>query len=66
MILITGGRAQGKSAFAHENYGGDVFIMDGLQDIIKGWLTCLPADHTEKLKEKGRAGSTDDKALSLL
>lgn len=62
MILIIGGRSQGKSAFAHENYGGDAFIMDGLQDIIKGWLACLPADHAEKLAEKGRAGADESQS----
>ncbi len=52
MVLIIGGRSQGKTTFANEKYGRDAVFIDGLQDIIKGWLVCLPEDYTEKLANK--------------
>lgn len=48
MILIIGGRSQGKTTFAHEKYGPDAVFIDNLHDIIKGWLVCLPEDYTDK------------------
>lgn len=55
MILVIGGRSQGKSAYAHENYKDASVFIDGLQDIIKGWIVCLPENYAESLKKTGTA-----------
>lgn len=65
MIFITGGRAQGKSAFARENYGEDAVLTDGLQDIIKGWLACLPENYIDDMINKGIADK-DEAAADIL
>ena len=55
MVLVIGGRSQGKTTFAHEKYGSEAVFIDNLQDIIKGWLVCLPEDYTEKLENNSTA-----------
>ena len=65
MIFITGGRAQGKSAFARENYGENAILTDGLQDIIKGWLACLPENYIDDMINKGIADK-DEAAADIL
>lgn len=47
MVLVIGGRSQGKSLYAHENYKDASVFIDGLQDVIKGWLVCLPENYAE-------------------
>lgn len=65
MVLIVGGRAQGKSAFARENYGEEAVLTGGLQDIIKGWLACLPENYIEDMINKGIA-EKDEAAADIL